>query len=77
MSLIYAWFFGFCRALILISFASAAGATIAFLLSRYLFRDSIERRFGDRLKVFNESLDRDGPFYLFTLRLVPIFPFFD
>ncbi len=76
MSLIYAWFFGFWKALVLVSFASTAGATMAFLLSRYLFRDWIQSRFGDRLKTFNESLDRDGPFYLFTLRLVPVFPFF-
>ena len=76
MSLIYAWFFGFVRGLILVSFASTAGATMAFLLSRYLFRDWIQNRFGERLKTFDESLDKDGPFYLFTLRLVPVVPFF-
>ncbi len=76
MSLVYAWFFGFWRGLILISFASTAGATLAFLLIRYLFRDWIRNRFGERLKTFNESLDKDGAFYLFTLRLVPVVPFF-
>ncbi len=76
MSLVYAWFFGFWRGLILISFASTAGATLAFLLSRYLFRDWIQSKFGERLKTFNESLDKDGAFYLFSLRLVPVVPFF-
>ena len=72
----YAWYFGFFEALVLVSFASTLGATIAFLLSRYLFRDAIMNRFGDRLTKFNESLEREGPFYLFTLRLIPAVPFF-
>ncbi len=76
LSLVYAWFFGFTRGLILVSFASTAGATMAFLLSRYLFRDWIQTRFGTRLKTFNQSLERDGAVYLFTLRLVPAVPFF-
>lgn len=76
MSLMYAWFFGFWRAVLLISFASTAGATIAFLLSRYLIRDAIQARFGDRLTAFNEALEREGAFYLFSLRLIPAVPFF-
>lgn len=52
------------------------GATLAFLLSRFLFRDFIQDRFGDRLENFNQSLEREGPFFLFTLRLVPAVPFF-
>lgn len=76
LSLVYAWFFGFSRGLILISFASTAGATMAFLLSRYLFRDWIQSRFGERLATFNQALDKDGAVYLFTLRLVPAVPFF-
>lgn len=76
LSLVYAWYFGFWRGLLLISFASTAGATLAFLLSRFLFRDSIQRRFGDRLSSFNESLEKEGPFFLFTLRLIPAVPFF-
>jgi uncharacterized membrane protein YdjX (TVP38/TMEM64 family) len=76
LSLLYAWFFGFLPSLALISFASTAGATLAFLISRYLFRDWIERNFGDRLKTFNDALKREGAFYLFTLRLVPAVPFF-
>ena len=76
LSLSYAWFFGFWPALILISFASTLGATISFLLSRFLFRDAILHRFGDRLKTINENLETEGMFYLFTLRLIPAFPFF-
>ncbi len=76
MTLLYGWYFGFLRGLVLVSFASTMGATVAFLLSRYLFRDSIQQRFGERLKSFNEALDREGAFYLFTLRLITAIPFF-
>ncbi len=75
-SLLYGWYFGFWRATLLVSFASTAGATLAFLLSRYLFRDSIQVRFGNRLQSVNESLEREGPFFLFSLRLIPAIPFF-
>ena len=76
LSLLYAWFFGFGRGLILVSFASTAGATLAFLLSRYLFRDWIQQKFGERLRVINKAFDREGNFYLFMMRLIPVFPFF-
>jgi len=76
LTLSYGWFFGFWPALILVSFASTSGATIAFLLSRFLLRDTINRRFGERLTKFNAALERDGPYYLFTLRLIPAVPFF-
>jgi len=76
LTLVYGWYFGFARALLVVSFASTAGATVAFLLSRYLLRNSIQTRFGDRLKSFNESLEREGAFYLFSLRLIPVVPFF-
>jgi len=76
LSLAYGWYFGLARGFVLVSFASTAGATIAFLLSRYLFRDSIQRKFGDRLAAFSESLEKEGAFYLFTLRLIPAVPFF-
>jgi uncharacterized membrane protein YdjX (TVP38/TMEM64 family) len=59
-----------------VSFASTTGATLAFLGSRFLLRDFVQRRFGARLKAINEGVERDGAFYLFTLRLTPIFPFF-
>lgn len=68
--------FGVVTGTIIVSFASSIGATIAFLSSRYLFRDTIKARFGDRLKAIDDGVEKDGPFYLLTLRLVPIFPFF-
>ncbi len=61
---------------LLVSFASSLGATLAFLSSRYLLRDSIQRRFGARLAEIDAGIEREGAFYLFTLRLVPLFPFF-
>ena len=76
MTLTFGWFFGMLNGVLLVSFASTTGATLAFLISRYLFRDAMLRRFGDRLRGFNEALERDGPFYLFTLRLIPAVPFF-
>jgi pyruvate/2-oxoglutarate dehydrogenase complex dihydrolipoamide dehydrogenase (E3) component/uncharacterized membrane protein YdjX (TVP38/TMEM64 family) len=68
--------FGLVTGTVLVSFASSIGATLAFLASRFVLRDSVQRRFGDRLKAVNEGVARDGAFYLFTLRLVPVFPFF-
>lgn len=76
LTLLMGWLFDWWKALLLVSFASTAGATLAFLLSRYLFRDSIQSKFGDRLQKFNEALKREGAFYLFTLRLIPAVPFF-
>lgn len=76
LSLSFAWYFGFWRCLVLVSFASTTGATVAFLLSRFLFRDAIQRKFGARLTSFNQALASDGAFYLFTLRLIPSVPFF-
>jgi len=68
--------FGLAWGFALISFASSIGATLAFLISRYLLRDTVQNRFGDKLKDINKGVEREGAFYLFTLRLVPIFPFF-
>ncbi|MCZ8135872.1 MAG: FAD-dependent oxidoreductase [Porphyrobacter sp.] len=68
--------FGVVTGTVLVSFASTLGATLAFLSSRYVLRDSIEARFGERLKAINAGLERDGAFYLFTLRMIPAFPFF-
>lgn len=56
--------------------AATAGATVAFWLSRYIFHDWVQDRFGDRLQAVNAGIKKDGAFYLFTLRLIPIFPFF-
>ena len=68
--------FGFATALVLVSFASSIGATLAFLVSRLLLRDWVQTRFGRQLTSLNEGFARDGAFYLFSLRLVPVFPFF-
>ena len=68
--------FGVVTGTILVSFASTLGATLAFLSSRYVLRDNIEARFGEQLKAMNAGLERDGAFYLFTLRMIPYIPFF-
>ena len=68
--------FGFTWGLAMVSFASTIGATLAFLLSRTLLRDWVQARFGQYLRAINEGIERDGVFYLFTLRLIPVFPFF-
>ncbi|WP_086736721.1 FAD-dependent oxidoreductase [Erythrobacter colymbi] len=68
--------FGVLWGTVIVSFASTIGATIAFLSSRYVLRDTIEARFGERLKAINAGLERDGAFYLFSLRMIPAFPFF-
>ncbi len=59
-----------------VSFASSIGATLAFLAARFLFRDSVRRRFKERLEPIDAGVEKDGGFYLFSLRLVPVFPFF-
>ena len=68
--------FGLLWGTVVVSFASTLGATVAFVVSRYVLRDGIQRRYGDRLKTINAGVERDGGFYLFTMRLVPAFPFF-
>ena len=68
--------FGLAWGFVLISFASTIGATLAFLVSRYLLRETVQNRFGDKLTAINNGVEREGAFYLFTLRLVPVFPFF-
>ncbi len=61
---------------ILVSFASSIGATLAFLVSRFLFGKALQERYGEKLGKINEGIEKEGAFYLFTLRLVPAFPFF-
>ncbi|MGP4716793.1 FAD-dependent oxidoreductase [Psychrobacter sp. T6-6] len=68
--------FGLVQGLLIASFASTIGATLAFLTSRYLLRDTIKQRFPERLAAIDKGVEKEGAFYLFTLRLVPIFPFF-
>ena len=76
MTLAMGALFGLVYGTILVSFASSIGATLAFLASRYVLRDFVQQRFGDKLKAINDGVSRDGALYLFTLRLVPLFPFF-
>ena len=76
LTLIGGAIFGLMLGIILVSFASAIGATLAFLASRLLLRDWVQAKFGDRLASINAGIEREGAFYLFALRLVPLFPFF-
>ncbi|ELI5733682.1 TVP38/TMEM64 family protein [Vibrio fluvialis] len=76
VTLLGAALFGFWLSLLLVSFASTIGATLAFLSSRYLLRDWVQQRFGDKLNAINQGVERDGAFYLLSLRLIPVFPFF-
>jgi uncharacterized membrane protein YdjX (TVP38/TMEM64 family) len=76
MTLVAGAVFGLLWGTLIVSFASSIGATLAFLVSRFLLRDSIQSRFGDKLRAINSGVEKDGAFYLFTLRLVPAFPFF-
>jgi pyruvate/2-oxoglutarate dehydrogenase complex dihydrolipoamide dehydrogenase (E3) component/uncharacterized membrane protein YdjX (TVP38/TMEM64 family) len=68
--------FGVLWGTVVVSFASSIGATLALLVARSLLRDRVQARFGDKLQAVNEGIKKDGALYLFTLRLVPIFPFF-
>lgn len=68
--------FGLLWGLVIVSFASTIGATLAFLASRFLLRDWVQARFGDKLARINAGVEKEGAFYLFALRLVPAFPFF-
>lgn len=76
MSLVAGALFGLLLGTIIVSFASTIGATLAFLSSRYLLRDWVQGKFGERLRAIDDGLAKDGAFYLFTLRLIPVFPFF-
>lgn len=76
MTLAAGAFFGLFWGTIIVSFASTIGATLAFLAARFVLRDSVQSRFGSRLQAINHGVESEGAFYLFTLRLVPLFPFF-
>lgn len=76
LSLACGWYFGFWPGLLVVSFGSTGGATLAFLMTRYLLRDWVQRGFSTRLEAVNAAFDREGAFYLFTLRLIPAVPFF-
>jgi len=76
VTLLGAALFGFITSIFLVSFASTIGATLAFLSSRYLLRDWVQSKFGTKLETLNQGIEKDGAFYLFSLRLIPVFPFF-
>ena len=76
MTLIAGALFGVLIGTIIVSFASTLGATLAFLSARFVLRDWVQGKFGERLRAIDEGLEKDGAFYLFTLRLIPVFPFF-
>ena len=76
LTLVAGALFGFGPGLILVSFASSLGATLAFLVARYLFGDAVRVRFQRQLAAINRGVEKDGAFYLFALRMVPLFPFF-
>jgi pyruvate/2-oxoglutarate dehydrogenase complex dihydrolipoamide dehydrogenase (E3) component/uncharacterized membrane protein YdjX (TVP38/TMEM64 family) len=76
MTLLAGAIFGLWVGTLVVSFASSLGATLAMLVSRYLLRDGVKSKFGARLADIDRGIEREGAFYLFTLRLVPVFPFF-
>ncbi|MFC4291328.1 FAD-dependent oxidoreductase [Sphingorhabdus arenilitoris] len=76
LTLVAGALFGLVTGTIIVSFASTIGASLAFLSSRFVLRDWVQAKFGDRLKGLNEGLARDGAFYLFTIRMIPVVPFF-
>jgi len=76
LTLVAGAIFGLLWGVVIVSFASSIGATLAFLASRFVLRDWVQAKFGDKLKPINEGVAREGAFYLFALRLVPAFPFF-
>ena len=76
MTLAAGGLFGLVTGVILVSFASTIGATLAFLSSRFVLRDYVRKKFSSKVKAINKGIEKDGAFYLFTLRLIPAFPFF-
>lgn len=68
--------FGLTTGLIIVSFSSSIGATLACFVARFVLRDWVQNKFGDKLNTINEGIAKEGAFYLFTLRLIPVFPFF-
>ncbi len=76
LTLLAGMLFGFINGLIVVSFASTIGATLAFWMARFILKDSVQEKFGNYLKKINDGFEKEGAFYLFALRLVPILPFF-
>ncbi len=76
MTLLAGALFGVVAGVVLVSFASSMGATLAFLAARFLLGESLQKKYGDKLQKINEGVEKEGAFYLFAMRLVPAFPFF-
>ena len=76
MTLVAGALFGLWWGLLIVSFASTIGATLAMVMARWLFKEQVESRFKNQISTINKGIEKDGAFYLFTLRLVPAFPFF-
>ncbi|MCR9293994.1 MAG: TVP38/TMEM64 family protein [bacterium] len=76
LTLFCGWYFGFWQGLLIVSFGSTGGAMVAFLLSRYFLRTWVQEKFAGRASIVQQAFERDGAFYLFTLRLIPVLPFF-
>ena len=76
MTIVAGTVFGLVTGTVIVSFASSVGASLAFLAARFILRDTIQNKFGDKLAAVNAGVEKDGAFYLFSLRLVPLFPFF-
>ena len=76
MTLVAGAIFGLLWGTVIVSFASTLGATLAFLAARFMLRDWVQGQFGEKLKAINAGMAKEGGLYLFTLRLIPIFPFF-
>ncbi len=76
LTLLAGGLFGVFTGTIIVSFASTIGATLSFLFSRFLLKEFVQKKFGDKLKIINDGVKKEGAFYLFTLRLIPAFPFF-
>jgi uncharacterized membrane protein YdjX (TVP38/TMEM64 family) len=76
MTVVAGALFGFWKGALIASFAAALAATLTFWLSRFILHDTIQRHFGERLAAVNAGMAKDGAFYLFSMRLVPVIPFF-
>ena len=76
LTLVSGFFFNFFIGSLVVSLGSTIGGTFAFLISRFLLKDFIQKKFHSRLQTINKGFEKDGAFYLFSLRLIPIFPFF-
>ena len=76
LTLVAGAIFGLLWGTVIVSFASTLGATVAFLAARFMLRDWVQGKFREKLKAINAGMEKEGGFYLFTLRLIPIFPFF-